>query len=84
MLVPCEFPTHDSGQKRFLWANKKVEFASYPVVGPVLQVEDAEKFPLALGVENMDSFVRFSKQSPRLTAKEDDGDGKRLVQLRIV
>ena len=49
MPEPCEFPSIDSCQKRFLWTHKGVDLASHPVIGLVLQVGDAETFPKALG-----------------------------------
>ena len=36
-------------------------FAPHPVVGLVLQVEDAEKFPQALGLESLDPFRKVRK-----------------------
>ena len=42
---PCKFLSLDSCQKRFLWTHKEVDLAPHQVVGLVLQVEDAEKFP---------------------------------------
>ena len=53
------------------------------VVGPVLQVGDAEKFPRALGFEGLDIFLTVSKQSPRFTAVEEDGGDKRLVEIEL-
>ena len=44
MPEPCEFPSIDDYQKRFLWTHKEADLALHPVVGLVLQVEDAEKF----------------------------------------
>ena len=41
MTKPCELPSLDSCQKRFLWAHKEVDLAPHPVVGLVLQVGDA-------------------------------------------
>ena len=58
---PCEFPSLVSCQRRFLWAHKEVDLAPHPVVGLVLQVEDVERFPHALGFENLDPF--FSQQT---------------------
>ena len=43
MPEPCKFPSLDSCQKRFLWTHKEVVLALHPVIGPVLQVGDAEK-----------------------------------------
>ena len=54
---------------------------SSSVVGLVLQVGDAEKFPQAHGFEGLDPFLRVSKQGPRFTALEEDGGDKRLVEL---
>ena len=59
--MTCEFPSLDSRQKRFLWAHKKVDLALHPVVGLVLQVEDAKKFPNALGFESLDPFPEVSQ-----------------------
>ena len=56
MPEPCEFPSFNSCQKRFLWTRKEVDLAPHPVVGLVLQVGDAEKFPQALGFEGLDLF----------------------------
>ena len=58
MPEPCKFPSLDSCQKRFLWTHKEVDLAPHPVVGLVLQVGDAEKFPQALGFEGLDPFLR--------------------------
>ena len=77
----CKFPSLDSCQKRFLWTHKEADLASRPVVDLVLQVGDREKFPHALGFESLGPFFRVSKQGPGLTAVEDDGGDKRLVQL---
>ena len=56
----CEFPSLDGRQKRSLWTNKVVDLASHSVVGLVLQVEDAEKFPQALDLERLDPVLRRS------------------------
>ena len=32
-LEPCEFPSLESCQKRFLWSHKEVDLAPHPVVG---------------------------------------------------
>ena len=79
MPEPCEFPSLDSCQKRFLWTHKEVFLALHPVVDLLLQVGDVEKFPHALGLENLDplffflsSFLRVSKQGPCFTAVEED------------
>ena len=58
MPKPCEFPSLDSCQKRFLWDYKEVELASYQVVGLVFQVRYAKEFPQALGFESLDPFLK--------------------------
>ena len=63
----------------FPWTHWEVGPAPHPVVCFVLQVEDSEKFPQALGFESLDSFYRVSKQGPCFTAIEEDGGDKRLV-----
>ena len=54
----CKFSSLDSCPKRFLWTHKEVDLASHPVVGVVLQVGDAEKVAMALGVESLDHFFQ--------------------------
>ena len=56
MLESCKFPYFDGCQKRFLWTHNEVDLAPHPVVGLVLQVGGAEKFPQALGFESLDPF----------------------------
>ena len=80
VLKPCKFPSLDSFQKRFLWTHKGVDLAPHPVIGLVLQVGHAEKFPQALCFEGLDPFLRVSKQGPRFTAIAGDGGDKRLVE----
>ena len=58
MAEPCKSPSLDSCQKRLLWTHKKVDLALRPVVGFVLKVGHAEKFPQALGFESLDSFFQ--------------------------
>ena len=60
MPKSCKFPSLDSCQKRFLWTHKEAAVAPHPVVGLVLQVGDAEKFPRALGFEGLDPPIRVS------------------------
>ena len=67
----------------FPWTHKGVELAPHPVVGLVLQVRDAEKFPQALGFEDLDPFLRASKQGPCFTAKDEEGGDERLVELEL-
>ena len=78
---PCKFPSLDSRQKRILWTHKGAVLAPHPVVGLVLQVGDAEKFPQALGFESLDPSFRVSEQGPCTTAVEEDGSGKKLREL---
>ena len=81
MTDSCKFPSLGSRQRRLLWSHKGVDLAPHPVVGLVLQVGDVEKFPQALGFEGLDPFIRVSKQGPCFTTIEEDGGGKRLVEL---
>ena len=73
MPESCEIPSRDSCQKRFPSAHKELDLALLSVVGPVLQVGDAEKFPHALGLERLDSFLRVRKQGPCLATIEENG-----------
>ena len=50
----------------------------------MIQVEDAKKFPQTLGFEGLDPFLRVSNQGPYLTAIDEGGGGKRLVELELV
>ena len=68
MPEPFKFPSLDSCHKRFLWTHKGTGLAPHLVVGLVLQVGDAEKFPHALGFETLDPFYRVSKQDACFTA----------------
>ena len=83
MSEPCKFPSLDSCRKRFLWTHKQVDLAPPPFVGLVLQVGDAEKFPQAYGFENLGPFFRVSTQGPCSIDIEEDGGGKRFVQLEF-
>ena len=78
---PCKFPSLDSYQM-FLWTHKEVDLAPHPVVGLLLQVGVAEKFPHVVGFESLDSFFRVSKQDSCFTAVEEEG-GRRQLQNRI-
>ena len=60
MLEPCKSPSLDGCVKRFMWTHKEVDLALHPVVGLVLLVGDAEKFPHALGFESLDPVSFFS------------------------
>ena len=46
----------------FLWTLRDVALPPHPVVGLELQVEDTEKFPRALGFENLDLFSSSQSQ----------------------
>ena len=81
MPKPCKFPSLDSCQKRFLWTHKGVGLAPHPVIGLVVQVRDAEKFPQALGFEGL-IFFSGSRVSVSQPVEEDGGD-KRLAELEI-
>ena len=81
---PCKFLSLDSCQKRFLWTYKEVDCAVHPVIGLMLQVGDAEKFPLALGFESLDLLFRVSKQGPYFTTIVEDGGDRRLAELELV
>ena len=59
---PCKFPALDSCLKKLLWTRYGVDLAPHPVVGLVLQAEDAEKFPQALGFEILDPFVTITSR----------------------
>ena len=61
MPEPCKFQSLDSWQKRFLWTHKEVDLASHPVVGLVLQVNDAEKFSPGILVSK--GWILFSPES---------------------
>ena len=80
MSERCEFSVLHSCQE-LLWAYKAVDLAPHPVVAIVFQVENAERFPRALGFESLDPLLRVSKQSPCITAKEKDEGAKRLVHF---
>ena len=83
MPEPCKFPSLDSCQRRFLWTQEEVDLAPHAVVGLVLQVGDAKKFPLHLVSKTRILFFGVSKQGPCFTATEEDGGDKSLVQLEL-
>ena len=62
MLEPCEFPSLDGCQKRFLWTHKEVDLAPHPVVGLVLQVGDTEKFLHPLGFKSLYPFFQSASR----------------------
>ena len=58
MPLISKLPSLDCCQKKFLWARKEVDIAQYSIIGLVIQVEDAEKFPQALFYcESLDPFL---------------------------
>ena len=83
MPEPCGFLSLDSCQKWFLSADEEVNRTPHPVIGLVLYVEHMDMFPQALSLESVDLFFEVSKQGPCLTAIEEDGGNKRLVQLEL-
>ena len=64
----------DGCQKRFLWTHKEVDPALHPVLGLLLEVGDAEKFPLALSFESLDSFLQ-SQQAGSMFDSHREGWG---------
>ena len=81
--MPWAVLSLDSPQKRFLWTHKDIGLVPHSVIGLVLQVGDAEKFPQALVFESLDPFFGVSKQGSCFTAIEEGGGDKRLVQLEL-
>ena len=80
---PCKFPSLGSCQKRFRWTHKEVDLTPHPVVGLVLQIGDAEKFPQALGFKSLDPFLKVSKHGPCSTAIEEDEATRDLSSLNL-
>ena len=68
----CTFLSVDSCQRSFSWTHKNVDLALHPVVGFVLQVGDAEKFPQALGFESMNRFF-FPESGNRVLVSQPWG-----------
>ena len=81
MPKPSKFPSLGRCQESFLWSHKGVDLAPHPVVGLVLRVADADRFPHAHGFKSLDPLFTVSKQGPCFTAIEEDGDDKRLAEL---
>ena len=54
MPEPCQFPSLDSCQKRFLWTHGEAVLIPQSVVGLVLKKGDGENFSHALGFERLD------------------------------
>ena len=70
MPEPCKFSSLNSCQKSFLQTPNEIDLAPQLVIGLVLQVGDAEKFPKVLAFKKMDPLLRVSKQGPSFTAIE--------------
>ena len=73
---PCQLPSPDGCQERFLGTHQAPDQVPRIVIGLVLSVRDAENFPQALGLECLDSFLVVRQQSPCLTSVEQDGDNQ--------
>ena len=82
MPKPRKFPSLDSCQKRFLRAHRELGLTPHPVVGLVLQVGAAEKFPQALGFEGLDPF--FQSQQAGLLEKLMVMHSQILFSLAVV
>ena len=80
MPEPCKFPSLDSRQKRFLGTHSKVDLAPHPVVGLVLQVGNAEKFPQALCFESLDPFFFFFQSQQAESMFHSRRGGRRLTR----
>ena len=50
----------------------------------MLLTGDTEKFPHALGFENLDTFFRVSEQGPCFTVVEEDRGDKRFVDIQAM
>ena len=79
MLEPCNFPSLESCQKRFLWTHKEADLAPHPVVGLVLLVGDAEKFPQA--VHRTVTKVCTAVAAPRCSRLEEKESGFRICRF---
>ena len=66
MPEPCKFPSLSSCHKRFLWVHKEVHLVLHLVVGLVLQVGDAKKFPQALGHKSLGPGSKSADRLPEL------------------
>ena len=66
---PFEFPspTDTVARRGYQWAHKDTVLAPHPVVGRMLLVGDAERFPKALGLEISVPYLRMIKQGRCLT-----------------
>ena len=82
MPEPCECPSLDSCQKRFLWAHKELDLALHSVVGLALGVGDAVFSHICLGSLNVLS-ESASRVDPQHTAREEGADDKTFEKLKI-
>ena len=82
MPESCKFTSLDSCQKRSLWTHKAVDLAPHPVVGLVLQVGNAEKFPHAPGFEGP-IFSQDHSEGSMFHSREEVGGDRRLVELEL-
>ena len=58
MPKPCKFLSPDSLPEKVPVDLKAVDLAVHPVIGLVLQVVDADKFPQVLGFESLDPLFQ--------------------------
>ena len=54
---PWKFQSLDSCQKTFPWTRKEVSFALHPIMGHILQVGVAEKFPQVLKARSLCNVI---------------------------
>ena len=83
MPEQCELLSLDSCQKSLLWAQKEDNPAPHQPTGLVLQVGDAQTFPKARGLKSLLLILSISRQSPHLTAIDEDRDDKIFEQLEL-
>ena len=83
MREPSKFPSLDSCQKMFLWANKEVNIAPHSVIG---LVGDTDKFAHAHGFESLDFLLLFkvSRHCPCFTAIKEAGVTRDLYSLNLL
>ena len=83
MAKPCQLPSPDGCQERFLGTHEDLDQAPHIVIGLVLSVRDAEHFPQALGLERLDLFFVVSQQCPCLTSVKQDGYNQLPKELKF-
>ena len=80
MPEPCKFPSLYSCQKRFLWTHKEVDLAPQPSGWSYAPSRRWVEIPQMLDFNSLGLY--FSQQTGSFfTAIEEDGGGKRLVEL---